>query len=141
MIDPGEERSQEPDGDETTTEDAAFVAQLAANYSPAPLSEARRRELDRSLVARIRTPHRSWRPLTTLAATAAAAAAAVFVLPALFAGNGQDDPRDRGAEAYAAAEWESQLFEATSFLEADEFDDADDLPDDYAAIAGLLLDG
>ena len=138
-MNPIDDRSRNPDREDIADEDAKFVAQLTTNFAPAPLSDVRRREFHRTLTTRIAAPRRAWRSTSMLLATAAAVA--LFAVPALFIDNGESDSPGGGAEAFAAAEWESRLFDSSEFLEADAFEDSDDLPDDYAAIAGLLLDG
>jgi hypothetical protein len=112
---------------------------LAAHFAPAPLSEKERRALDRSLAKRLVAGRPAWRSFPILVAAATAAALAVLAVPALFVNDGSLPAREGRTESFASAEWESGLFETTGFSEADGSDEFDDLPDDYAAIAGLLL--
>jgi len=122
------------------TEDEEFIERLAEGFAPAPLSAARRAAFDHALAARIASPQRKRLLVPALAAVAAAAALAWFVAP------GTLDPATNSeegvlAEAAAAARWERELFDPSSLFESEEADDAEGLPDDYAAIAVAFLDG
>jgi len=132
--------SPSPDDAGADEEGLAFVAKLAANYSPAPMSDTARADFDRSLAARLASPQPAWRSAPVLVSAAAAFALAVIAAPAFFVDVGAPAGESR-AEAVAAAKWESQLFYANGFEDSDAFGDTDDLPADYAAIAGLLLGG
>lgn len=140
MTTPGKPDGAGSDDVRADDESLAFVAKLASHYSPEPMSDGERRAFDRSLSERLASRHRTWRNVATIAAAATAAALALIAAPGLFL---DTDPPAGGnrAEAFAAAEWESQLFDTSDFDDSDAFDELDDLPDDYVAIAGLLLGG
>jgi len=140
MTTPADSKNPSRDPARPKSEDAQFVATLTAHYSPEPMSEAGRRDFDRSLASRLAAPNRTWRATPIVAATAVAAALAWIAAPALFSDPPPLAEFDR-AEAFAAAEWESQLFDTVGFDDSEGIDQLEDLPDDYAAIAGLLLDG
>jgi hypothetical protein len=132
------------EGTPLRAEDEKFAERLAASFSPAPLSPARRAAFDAALATRLEQRRRS-RLLPALAAAAVAAAAALAWLaapgafdPAATGGGGADDVV---AETSAAVRWELELLDLNALTDVDDADDAERLPDDYAAIAGLFLDG
>jgi len=124
--------------------DEEFVERLSAGFCPAPLSPARRAAFDEALAARLER-RRSRLLLPALAAAAGAAAAALVWLlaPGAFnpAATGRQGAGDVVAEASAAARWELELLDPNSFTDSDDREDSERLPDDYAAIAGIFLDG
>ena len=124
-------------------EDEEFAERLAASFSPAPLSPAQRAAFNEALVARLERRRRS-RLLVPAIAAAAGAAAAAFVwlaVPGAFdpAATGRGAADGDVAEASAAARWELELLDLDSLIDADDADDLERLPDDYAAIAGAFL--
>lgn len=125
-------------------EDEEFAERLAASFSPAPLSPARRAAFDDALAARLeRRRSRLLLPVFAAAAGAAAAALVWLAAPGVFdpAATGREAADDAVAEASAAARWEFELLDLDSLTAADDADDLERLPDDYAAIAGTFLDG
>jgi hypothetical protein len=124
-------------------EDEAFAERLAASFSPGPLSPARRAAFDDALAGRLER-RRSRRLVPALAAAAGVTAAALAwrVAPGVFdpTPTGRGGADDVVAEAAAAARWELDLLDLDSLTDADGADDAERLPDDYVAIAGLFLE-
>lgn len=131
--------------------DAEFVKRLADHYAPSPLSPGQRAAWDAALTARLEKRRRA--AVLPGLATAALAAALVFGLGGWF-GLETDDPSvrpDPGVSATAARapvvasqESASDLLDDWEYLLA--FQPADDeedgqLPDDYAAIASVFLEG
>ena len=125
--------------------DAEFVKRLADHYAPSPLSPSRRAAWDTALAARLEKRRRAM--VLPGLATAALATALVFGLGGWF-GFDRDDPavsataaRTLGVPAQDSA---SDLLDDWEYLLA--FQPADDeedglLPDDYAAIASIFLEG
>ena len=111
-------------------EDRAFVERLAANWAPAPATPAQRAAFDGALAARLERRRRLWVP--ALATAAAAAALWLFVAPS-------QGPAPSSPDATAA--WEYELFFSSDLSPASDRDDSELLPEDYAAIASLILDG
>jgi hypothetical protein len=131
------------EGTPLRAENEEFAERLAASFSPAPLSPAQRAAFNEALAARLERRRRSRLLVPALAAAAGAAAAALVWLAA----PGAFDPTATGgraaddvvAEASAAARWELGLLDLDSLIDADDVDDFERLPDDYAAIAGTFL--
>jgi hypothetical protein len=128
--------------DESTplsVEDEAFVERLSEGFAPAPLCRARSAAFDDALASRIARPRRSRLIAPVLATAVAAAAVAWFVAPAAL------DPAPIGSGAAvvseAAARWERELFDPAALIGPEDAGDAEQLPDDYAAIAAVFLDG
>ena len=131
--------------------DAEFVKRLADHYAPSPLSPSQRAAWDTALAARLEKRRRA--VVLPGLATAALAAALVFGLGGRF-GLGRDDPAVRlapGVSATAARtlvvsaeDSASDLLDDWEYLLAlQPADDEEDgqLPDDYAAIASIFLEG
>lgn len=131
--------------------DAEFVRRLADHYAPSPLSPGQRAAWDTALAARLEKRRRA--VVLPGLATAALATALVFGLGGWF-GFETDDPAVRpGPEVSAtsartlvvsAEESAADLLDDWEYLLA--FQPADDeedgqLPDDYAAIASIFLEG
>ena len=131
--------------------DAEFVKRLADHYAPSPLSPGQRAAWDAALAARLEKRRRAL--VLPGLATAALAAALVFGLGGWF-GFETDDPSVRPAPGVSATaarapvvasqESASDLLDDWEYLLA--FQPADDeedglLPDDYAAIASIFLEG
>ena len=125
--------------------DAEFVKRLADHYAPSPLSPGQRAAWDTALAARLEKRRRA--ALLPGLATAALATALVFGLGGWF-GSETDAP---GVSATAtrtlivsAEESASDLTGDWEYLlalqPADEEEDGQ-LPDDYAAIASIFLEG
>ena len=123
-------------------EDEELVERLAEGFAPAPLSPARRAAFDEALAVRIASRRRK-RLLVPALAAAAAVALAWLVAPGARgpATNELAGEMDLLAEAEAAARWERELFDPDFLFESEEATDSEQLPDDYAAIAGAFLDG
>jgi hypothetical protein len=124
-------------------EDEEFVERLAEGFAPAALSPARRAAFDEALAVRIAGRRRKRLLVPALAAAAAAVALAWLVAPGARGPvtNELAGEKDLLAEAEAAARWERELFDPGSLFESEEAADSEQLPDDYAAIAGAFLDG
>jgi hypothetical protein len=128
--------------DETTplsAEDEEFVERLSVGFAPVPLPPARRAAFDLALADRIASRRRSRLIAPVLATAVAAAAVAWFVVPAAL------DPAATGRRgevvSESAARWERELFDPTALIGPEDADGAEQLPDDYAAIAAVFLDG
>jgi hypothetical protein len=127
------------------SEDDRFVGRLAEHYAPPALSAQRRAVLDAELRDRIATPRGLGfaRPAFATAAVGLAIGLALVLgafdstLPV------REQPGVVVVEAPSAAtaQWESGLFGSDSFDDVDAGNDLEGLPDDYAAIAGIFLDG
>ena len=131
--------------------DAEFVKRLADHYAPSPLSPGQRAAWDTALAARLEKRRRALVPPGL--ATAALAAALVFGLGGWF-GLERDDPSVRPGPGVSATQTRTLVVSAEDSA-ADLLDDweyllalqpADDeedgqLPDDYAAIASIFLEG
>ena len=131
--------------------DAEFVKRLADHYAPSPLSPGQRAVWDTALAARLETRRRAM--VLPGLATAALAAALVFGLGGWF-GLERSGPSVRPAPVVSATatrtldvsaedsasdlldDWEYLL----AFQPADDEEDGQ-LPDDYAAIASIFLEG
>jgi hypothetical protein len=116
-------------------EEQAFVERLAASWAPPPTTPARRAAFDEGLRARL---ERRWRPWLVIPALATAAAAAVIgftVTPSI----GPTAPP--GDESVVAGAWETELFFSSDVSPSDDRDANEGLPDDYEAIASLILGG
>ena len=131
--------------------DAEFVKRLADHYAPSPLSPSRRAAWDTALAARLEKRRRAM--VLPGLATAALATALVFGLGGWF-GLERDDPSVGSAPVVSATaaralvvpaqdsasdlpdDWEYLL----AFQPADDEEDGQ-LPDDYAAIASIFLEG
>lgn len=126
-----------------SADETAFVNRIAEQYVPAPLAPARRAALDAELRERLAEPSRSSFLQPALASVVVALAVGfVWLLGALE----PETPREvrirtAVAEWRAAETWERELLDPQSFDAEDGSEDLDELPDDYAAIAGLFLDG
>lgn len=131
--------------------DAEFVKRLADHYAPSPLSPGQRAVWDTALAARLETRRRAM--VLPGLATAALAAALVFGLGGWF-GLERSGPSVRPAPVVSATatralgvsaedsapdlldDWEYLL----ALQPADDEEDGQ-LPDDYAAIARIFLEG
>ena len=125
--------------------DAEFVKRLADHYAPSPLSPGQRAAWDTALATRLEKGRRA--VVLPGLATAALAAALVFGLGGWF-GLDRDDPGLSATAARApvvsAEDSAADLLDAWEYLLAlQPADDGEDglLPDDYAAIASVFLEG
>ena len=131
--------------------DAEFVKRLADHYAPSPLSPGQRAVWDAALTARLETRRRA--VVLPGLATAALAATLVFGLGG-WLGFETDDPAVRPAPVVSATQTQtlgvsaedsaSDLLDDWEYLLAlQPADDEEDgqLPDDYAAIAHIFLEG
>lgn len=131
--------------------DAEFVKRLADHYAPSPLSPSQRAAWDTALAARLETRRRA--VVLPGLATASLAAALVFGLGGWF-GFDRDDPSVRLAPGVSATQTRTLVVSAEDsasdlpddweyLLALQPADDEEDgqLPDDYAAIASIFLEG
>jgi hypothetical protein len=116
-------------------EDRDFVERLAAHWAPPPATPAQRAAFDEALRARLGPRRRRWLWTPALAAAAAAAALWLYAAP-----SPRPAPLTPGASAAAAA-WEDEILLSGDRSPAGDRDESELLPDDYAAIASLILDG
>lgn len=121
-----------------------FIGRIAEGFAPPKLSAARRAALDSELRDRIGEPHGPGfaRPALAFASVVAGIGVVMALLWGEFEPVGEG-PRAGliAAESPSAAAWERDLFDPESFGDGDAGSDLEGLPDDYAAIAGMLLDG
>ncbi len=130
-----------------SAEDSQFLGRLAEHYVPPPLSAARSAELDAELRGRILTPRGLGfaRPVFASAALGLAIGMALAlgafesIAPETTPATAQ--PGVVVADSPSAADWERGLFDPELLDDVDVGDDLGGLPDDYAAIAGIFLDG
>jgi len=116
-------------------EEQAFVERLAASWAPPPTTPARRAAFDEALRARLERRRRPWLVVPALATAAAAAVIGFSVIPPV----GPTPPQ--GEESVVAGAWDSELFFSSDVSPADDRDGSEGLPDDYEAIASLILGG
>jgi hypothetical protein len=116
-------------------EEQAFVERLAASWAPPPTTPARRAAFDEGLRARLERRRRPWLVVPALATAAAAALIWFSVTPSL----GPTVPR--GDESVVAGAWDAELFLSSDVSPSEDRDGAEGLPDDYEAIASLILGG
>lgn len=141
-----ETRSRDAERPVLDERDARLVARLREEWAPEPLTAAGRTAFDARLQERIEAARRRrWWPALG-ASLATASLAALLVLRAQPpAAPPPVDLAERGApaERLAASDepaWIDELLYATvDYDDAQELDDAG-LPDEYVAIAGVLLD-
>ncbi|MBW2398048.1 MAG: hypothetical protein JRG80_02115 [Deltaproteobacteria bacterium] len=126
-----------------SAEDAEFIGRLAEHYVPPPLSAARSTELDAELHGRIVTPRG-----LAFERPAFATAAVLLAIGLALALGAFESTAPEGARpdvvfvgSPSAADWERGLFDPDALDDFDAGDDLGGLPDDYAAIAGIFLDG
>ncbi|MCP4004829.1 MAG: hypothetical protein GY725_11585 [bacterium] len=123
---------------ELTPEEAAFVERLRGGYTPEPMSPARRVTFREELDARLTRRTLGWRAPLGAVLAASAALALWFAVPNVIEQPGLGAPLSETASAQSIEEVLLTL--SASALDETESDNAE-LPDDYAAIASLLLDG
>jgi len=124
-------------------EDHAFVGRLVENFAPPALSASRRASLDAELRDRVARPRG-----LGFARPAFASAVAGLAIGLALAWGGSESlppeaarPGESAPDAASLAAWEWGLFDPESYGEAETGSDLDELPDDFAAIAGIFLDG
>jgi hypothetical protein len=116
-------------------EEQAFVERLAASWAPPSTTPAQRAAFDEGLRARLERRRRPWLVVPALATAAAAALIWFAVTPSV----GPTAPR--GDESVVAGAWDYELFFSSDVSPSDDRDDSEGLPDDYEAIASLILGG
>jgi hypothetical protein len=126
-----------------SAEDEEFLGRLVEHYSPPPLSAARRAALDAELRGRIATPREFVFARPAFASALVGLAIGLVVALGVFESPAPESARSGVAAVNesSAAAWERGLFDPESFADVDADDDLEELPDDYAAIAGIFLDG
>lgn len=136
-------KNQGEDSAPLSADEAAFVERLAEHYAPPPLDPMRRVALDAELEERLEAPRAGSLLQPVLASVVVGLALGfVWLLGALEpAALGPVRTRTAVAERSAADAWERELLDLQSFGDGEAAADFDALPDDYAAIAGLFLDG
>jgi len=121
--------------------DRRLVERVAAAWDPGPLGPGARAALEASLAERLREPGRPLRWAPALAAAAVAALASVWLLW----GDGPGGVAPAGAPAgvqvagvgsYEA--WEYELLFPVELDDVGPHSDSAYLPDEYAALSGLL---
>ena len=116
-------------------EEQAFVERLAASWAPPPATPARRAAFNEGLRARLERRRRPWLVVPALATAAATALIWFTVAPPV----GPTAPR--GEESVVAGAWETELFLSSDVSPSHDRDHSEGLPDDYEAIASLILGG
>ena len=136
-------KKQSEDSAPLSADEAAFVERLAEHYAPPPLDPIRRAALDAELEERLEAPRAGSFLQPVLASVVVGLALGfVWLLGALEpATSDRTKLRTAAAERSAADAWERELLDLQSFDDGEAAADFDALPDDYAAIAGLFLDG
>ena len=126
-----------------SAEDDEFVGRLVEHYAPPPLSAARSAALDRELRDRIAAPRALGFARPAFASAVAGLAIGLALALGAFESTLPEVARPGAAvpEAPSVAAWERDLFDLESFDDVDADGDLEGLPDDYAAIAGIFLDG
>jgi hypothetical protein len=126
-----------------STEDEAFVGRVAEQYAPPSLSAARRAALDTELRGRVASPNRIGFERPAFASVLVALALGGVLALGVFESKPPEDSRPavRLADSPSVEAWERGLFDPEFFDDVDAGSDLDELPDDYAAIAGIFLDG
>lgn len=132
-------------------DDAEFVSRVADTFAPGELAPARRAELDAELRARVEATSYlgGWRTTGLAAVTAGALAIAALLAidrngilepdaigGAQLAGLAANPLTDSDADA-----WERGLLDPDWTGDSEYYDESEELPDDYVAIAGIFLDG
>ncbi len=127
-------------GEPSERDDRAFVESLAKHYAPPPMSAARRDAFDAAVGARIARRRQMLRPVPILAM--AVVVVAWFAVPAAWRG-GSGRPGEVGeltsGESGDVARWEAELCFAREIDAAEAGDGSEQLPDDYLAIASLIV--
>jgi hypothetical protein len=116
-----------------------FVESLTAEYAPSPMSAAQRAAFDETLRARLERPRRRW--LLAPAFAGATAAAALIWLAVAGPTGPVGIPGGEGSGREIAGSWEDELFLSSEVSGSEDRVESGALPDDYLAIASLLIDG
>ncbi len=126
-----------------SAEDEEFLGRLVEHYAPPPLSPARRVALDAELRGRIATPREFVFARPAFASALVGLAIGLALAFGAFESTAPESARSGVAAVNqpSAAAWERDLFDPESFDDVDADGDLEGLPDDYAAIAGIFLDG
>jgi len=134
--------SSSDDRPKLAREDEDFVKRVAESYAPPPMAAAERAAFEEVLLERVRRSHvaRRWFTAAGLPAAAGAALAAAWLL---FLSPGTEGlaPSEEIVPALSARAWEEELFLDGGFFELEQPDESELLPEEYIAIAGVLLDG
>ena len=127
---------------ELTSEEASFVERVTTSYAPPPMSPSQRVAFRQRLDARLGPRRRTWlvAPLAGVAAAAAALALWLAVPGAVEPIPGATPGAHNRATAAPEESEDGSIDEALFALTTSDERDGS-LPDDYAAIASLLLDG
>jgi hypothetical protein len=126
-----------------SAEDEAFVGRLVEQYAPPPLSAARRAALDTELRSRTGAPRGFGFSRPAFASVVVGLAVGLALALGVFESKLPEAARPGVviADSPSAETWERDLFDPESFDDDDTGSDLAELPDDYAAIAGIFLDG
>jgi hypothetical protein len=126
-----------------STEDEAFVGRLAEQYAPPPLSAARRAALDTELRGRVGSPNRLGFERPAFVSVLVALALGGVLAVGVFESKPPEDshPTVLLVDSPSVEAWERGLLDPEFFDDVGAGSDLDELPDDYAAIAGIFLDG
>jgi ferric-dicitrate binding protein FerR (iron transport regulator) len=116
-------------------DEQAFVERLAASWAPPPTTPAQRAAFDEALRERLERRRRPWLVIPVLATAAAAAVIGFALMPSV----GPTAPR--GEESAVAGAWDAELFLSSDVSPSLDRDGSEGLPDDYEAIASLILGG
>lgn len=127
--------------DDTTLsrDDERLVERLRAEWAPAPLTAFERTRFDAKLQERLGHAHRRVGRWPALGAGLAAAAVAALLLVRIGAGPAPPTAGTQAAEVPVPAGWAADVLYATVTDEIAREPDPE-LPDEYAAIAGVFLD-
>jgi hypothetical protein len=115
-----------------------FVERLAAEFAPPPMSAEQRIAFDEALRERLERPRR--RRLLAPAFAAAATAAALIWLAIAGPTAPLRIPGDGEPEQRFASAWEDELFLSSEVSTSEDRVESGTLPEDYLAIAALLVD-
>jgi hypothetical protein len=126
-----------------STEDEAFVGRLAEQYAPPQLSAARRAALDTELRGRVVSANGLGFVRPAFASVLVALALGLVLAVGVFESKPPEGSRPTVllVDSPSAEVWERSLFDPEFYDDVDAGSDLDELPDDYAAIAGIFLDG
>jgi hypothetical protein len=135
---------QTDDRDSLTAEEAAFVGRVRELYAPPELAATRRAALDAELRQRVEAGWGFGTGRSAWLAVATAGALAIAWLVAIGDEGALTPELSRAAPVVAQGadvdDWDRELFDPTWVGDSERFDDSAELPDDYAAIAGIFLD-
>lgn len=130
---------EERDGERLSPRDAQFVQRVAEGFAPPPRSEARQQAFRRILEERLRRPSTTGVGLPALAGALAMALAAFVLLRAAPPAPTQSEPSEPLERVEAMEIPSDGVLPEELLVGVGVRDDAETLPDDYAAIDGVLL--